>query len=100
MFDGVLFTVAYFFAKNPNCEFVTTYQVFSPWQKTAPAMLPNPDNPCQERNVDRSLWHLALKWGMEVEEIPRPPPPTSSDQEVTLARETSVHLLLIRPKKP
>jgi hypothetical protein len=51
----------------------------------------------QERNVDRSLWHLARKWGIEVQEIPLPLAASSQDEEVP-AGQSSVHLLLMRPE--
>ena len=47
--------------------------------------------------MDRSLWHLARKWGIEVQEIPLPLAASSQDEEVP-AGQSSVHLLLMRPE--
>jgi len=69
-FDDLLFTVSYFFSKNPRTIFVTTYQ---------------------ERNVDRSIWHLLRKWGMDIMEVPL----LQGDALFSEEELDSVHLLVI-----
>lgn len=74
-FDDLLFTVAYFLAKNPEAVFITSYQ---------------------ERNADRSIWHLLLKWGMDICEVDLPTVPESEDSsEDDPDAYLSVHLLII-----
>ena len=77
-FDDLLFTISYFFDQNPACVFVTTYQ---------------------ERNVDRSLWHLTLKWGISLKEILAPDVDLETPAEGMLdpeaVGESSVHLLVL-----